>query len=97
MSSLINTQVKPFKTQAFHNGKFVEVTEEKLKGNGMYLSFTLLILHLFAQLSLAMLRIIMKNYKKWALKYIAYRQILTSRTKHGMMHQKQSKKLSTRC
>ena len=32
MSSLINTQVKPFKTQAFHNGKFVEVTEEKLKG-----------------------------------------------------------------
>ena len=32
MSSLINTQVKPFKSQAFHNGKFVEVTEEKLKG-----------------------------------------------------------------
>ena len=32
MSSLINTQVKPFKTQAFHNGKFVEVTEETLKG-----------------------------------------------------------------
>jgi peroxiredoxin (alkyl hydroperoxide reductase subunit C) len=32
MSSLINTQVKPFKAQAFHNGKFVEVTEEALKG-----------------------------------------------------------------
>jgi NADH-dependent peroxiredoxin subunit C len=32
MSSLINTQVKPFKAQAFHNGKFVEVTEESLKG-----------------------------------------------------------------
>lgn len=32
MSSLINTQVKPFKVQAFHNGKFVEVTEETLKG-----------------------------------------------------------------
>jgi peroxiredoxin (alkyl hydroperoxide reductase subunit C) len=32
MSSLINTQVKPFKAQAFHNGKFVEVTEEILKG-----------------------------------------------------------------
>ena len=32
MSSLINKQVKPFKAQAFHNGKFVEVTEEKLKG-----------------------------------------------------------------
>ena len=32
MSSLINTQVKPFKAQAFHNGKLVEVTEESLKG-----------------------------------------------------------------
>ena len=30
--SLINTQVQPFKAQAFHNGKFVEVTEESWKG-----------------------------------------------------------------
>jgi NADH-dependent peroxiredoxin subunit C len=30
--SLINTQVKPFKAEAFHNGKFVTVTEEALKG-----------------------------------------------------------------
>jgi len=30
--SLINTQVKPFKAQAFHNGKFVEVTEQSLLG-----------------------------------------------------------------
>jgi peroxiredoxin len=30
--SLINTQVKPFKAEAFHNGKFVTVTEEELKG-----------------------------------------------------------------
>src|SRR5574343_1381747 len=30
--SLINTQVQPFKAQAFHNGKFVEVTEASLKG-----------------------------------------------------------------
>ena len=32
MSSLINTQVLPFKAQAFHNGKFIEVTEASLKG-----------------------------------------------------------------
>ena len=25
--SLINTHVQPFKAQAFHNGKFIEVTE----------------------------------------------------------------------
>ena len=30
--SLINTEVKPFKAQAYHQGKFVEVTEETLKG-----------------------------------------------------------------
>jgi peroxiredoxin (alkyl hydroperoxide reductase subunit C) len=30
--SLINTQVKPFKAQAYHGGKFVTVTEADLKG-----------------------------------------------------------------
>ena len=30
--SLINTQVQPFKANAFHNGKFIEVTEKNLKG-----------------------------------------------------------------
>jgi peroxiredoxin (alkyl hydroperoxide reductase subunit C) len=30
--SLINTQVKPFKAQAFKNGKFIEVTEKSLQG-----------------------------------------------------------------
>ena len=32
MQSLINTEVKPFKATAFHNGKFVAVTEADLKG-----------------------------------------------------------------
>ncbi len=32
MSSLINTTIKPFKATAFHNGKFVPVTEASLKG-----------------------------------------------------------------
>jgi peroxiredoxin (alkyl hydroperoxide reductase subunit C) len=30
--SLINTQVKPFKATAFHNGKFVTVTDESIRG-----------------------------------------------------------------
>jgi len=30
--SLINTEVQPFKADAFHNGKFIEVTDESLKG-----------------------------------------------------------------
>jgi NADH-dependent peroxiredoxin subunit C len=37
--SLINTEVKPFKAQAFHNGKFVEVTEQSLKGHWSVLIF----------------------------------------------------------
>jgi peroxiredoxin (alkyl hydroperoxide reductase subunit C) len=30
--SLINTVIKPFKATAYHNGKFVEVTDQSLKG-----------------------------------------------------------------
>ena len=30
--SLINTEIKPFKATAFHNGKFVDVTDADLKG-----------------------------------------------------------------
>ncbi len=37
--SLINTQVPPFKAQAFHNGKFVEVTEQTLQGKWSVLIF----------------------------------------------------------
>ncbi|HUH87238.1 MAG TPA: alkyl hydroperoxide reductase subunit C [Pusillimonas sp.] len=37
--SLINTQIKPFKATAFHNGKFVDVTEETLKGKWSVLVF----------------------------------------------------------
>ena len=37
--SLINTQVQPFKAQAFKNGKFIEVTEQDLKGKWSVLIF----------------------------------------------------------
>ncbi|MCM2338337.1 MAG: alkyl hydroperoxide reductase subunit C [Lysobacter sp.] len=37
--SLINTEVKPFKATAFHNGEFVEVTEASLKGQWSVLIF----------------------------------------------------------
>ena len=30
--SLINTPIKPFKAQAFHDGKFVEVTDQSVRG-----------------------------------------------------------------
>ena len=37
--SLINTHVQPFKTQAFHIGKFIEVTEQSLKGHWSVMIF----------------------------------------------------------
>ena len=37
--SLINTQVQPFKANAFHNGKFIEVTDASLKGHWSVLIF----------------------------------------------------------
>ena len=39
--SLINTQIQPFKTEAFHNGKFVPVSDESLKGKWSVLIFML--------------------------------------------------------
>ena len=30
--SIINSEIKPFKAQAYHNGKFVEVTDASVKG-----------------------------------------------------------------
>jgi peroxiredoxin (alkyl hydroperoxide reductase subunit C) len=37
--SLVGTEVKPFKAQAFHNGKFIEVTEENFKGKWSVVCF----------------------------------------------------------
>jgi len=37
--SLINTKVQPFKAQAFHNGKFVQVSDESFKGEWSVLIF----------------------------------------------------------
>ena len=37
--SLINTQVKPFKATAYHAGKFIDLTEESLKGKWSVLMF----------------------------------------------------------
>jgi peroxiredoxin len=38
-TTLINTEVQPFKATAFHNGKFVDVTEETLKGKWSVMFF----------------------------------------------------------
>ena len=37
--SLINTEIKPFKANAFHNGKFIEVSDATLKGKWSVIVF----------------------------------------------------------
>ncbi|MTV38620.1 alkyl hydroperoxide reductase subunit C [Duganella radicis] len=37
--SLINTQIKPFKATAYHAGKFIDVSDESLKGKWSVLMF----------------------------------------------------------
>lgn len=37
--SLINTEIKPFKAQAYHNGKFIEVTDADLRGKWSVVCF----------------------------------------------------------
>lgn len=37
--SLINTEVQPFRADAFHNGEFIEVTEASLKGKWSVMIF----------------------------------------------------------
>jgi peroxiredoxin (alkyl hydroperoxide reductase subunit C) len=37
--SLINTEIKPFKATAYHNGKFVDLTEQNFKGTWSVLMF----------------------------------------------------------
>ena len=37
--SLINTQIQPFAAQAYQNGKFIEVTEQSLKGKWSVIIF----------------------------------------------------------
>ncbi|SHM95349.1 peroxiredoxin (alkyl hydroperoxide reductase subunit C) [Duganella sacchari] len=37
--SLINTQIKPFKATAYHAGKFIDLSEESLKGKWSVLMF----------------------------------------------------------
>ena len=49
--SLINTEVKEFAVQAYHNGDFKEVTLESVKGNGLYSFSIQQTLHLFVQLN----------------------------------------------
>ena len=39
--SIINTTIQPFKTTAFQNGKFIEVSDQTLKGKWSVLIFML--------------------------------------------------------
>ena len=49
---LIGTEVKPFKANAYHNGEFIQVTDESLKGKWSVVCFYPADFTSFAQLNL---------------------------------------------
>ena len=49
--SLINTEIQPFNATAYHNGQFIEVSEQDLKGKWSVVFSILQISPLFVQLN----------------------------------------------
>ena len=50
--SLVGKEIIEFSAQAYHDGKFITVTNEDVKGNGQFFVSTQQTFHLFAQLNL---------------------------------------------
>ena len=49
--SLVGKEIIEFSAQAYHTGEFITVTDEDIKGNGLFSASTLQIFHLSAQLN----------------------------------------------
>ncbi len=93
--SLINTIVKPFKATAYHNGKFVPVTNEDLNGKWSVFVFYPADFTFVCPTELGDLADHYAEFQKWALK--STQSLLThiSPTKHGMTHLTRFPKLTT--
>lgn len=95
--SLINTEIKPFKATAYHNGKFVPVTKESLIGEWTVLVFYPADFTFVCPTELGDLA---DNYAEfeqdWESKSTAYPPTRTSPTRPGTTHPTPSRKCSTR-
>ncbi|GAJ61961.1 peroxiredoxin [Streptococcus parauberis] len=55
--SLVGKEILEFSADAYHNGEFITVTSEDIKGNGQFSVSTLQISLLFVQLNLVTYKI----------------------------------------
>jgi peroxiredoxin len=95
--SLINTTVKPFKTTAYHNGKFVPVSSEDLAGKWSVFVFYPADFTFVCPTELGDLADHYEEFKNWALKSTAFLQIHISPTKRGTTLLTLSAKSLTQC
>ncbi len=94
MTSLINTEVKPFKATAFQNGKFIEVTELTWKANGLLYSSTQLTSLSFAHLKLGDLKNNYAEFQKLGVEIYSVSTDTHFTIKLGTILQKKSKNWS---
>ena len=94
MSKLINTEVKPFKAQSFHDGKFVEVTDADLKGKWSAVVFYPADFTFVCPTELGDIADHYEELQKMGVEVYSVSTDTHFTTKLGTMHLKQSKKLN---
>jgi alkyl hydroperoxide reductase subunit AhpC len=95
--SIINTTVKPFKATAFHNGKFVPVSDANLKGAWSVVFFYPADFTFVCPTELGDLADHYDTFKKrWASRSTVCRPTPTSRTRPGTTRRTPSARSATR-
>jgi len=103
MSSLINTKIKPFKATAYHQGKFVPVTDQDLLGKWTVVCFYPADFTFVCPTELGDLADFYAKFQEIGVEVYSvstdtqYQLTPTSRTKPGTMRQKRSRKSTTQC
>ena len=94
--SLINSTLKPFKATAFHNGEFVEVTDETVKGQWSVFFFYPADFTFVCPTELGDLADVYQEFRKIGVEIYSVSTVSTSRTRPGTTRRTRSRKSSTR-
>jgi alkyl hydroperoxide reductase subunit AhpC len=95
-TSLINTEILPFKATAFHAGKFVEVTEATLKGKWSVVFFYPADFTFVCPTELGDMADFYPEFQKLGVEVYGVRPTPTSRTRPGTTRPRPSARSTTR-
>ncbi len=93
----INSVIKPFETDAFHNGQFTKVTDKDLKGKWSVIFFYPADFTFVCPTELEDLAENYATFQNSALRFIQFRRINTLPINPGMKRHRRSAKLNSRC